>query len=248
MRQQLIDHVVHQTQIAGHISGRDVGRRLATTALMVIVCASGGFVAQGIIIGTVIVLLELLAYPLNKRAGKFDRPISTRTAIWVFVVNWSAMLPFLAFAITLSYSDSLPYVLAGYLWAFGIFVHVSNTFGLLPFYNWSQMTPAFGAIFWMFWNLSQNPSHTAPSVHWFMTIGILLTYIVNTFDTMNRQKDTHQALERARSEANARLMELERLSRHDTLTNLMNRRAFDEIVASLLMKLSPVSCISTPID
>jgi diguanylate cyclase (GGDEF)-like protein len=51
---------------------------------------------------------------------------------------------------------------------------------------------------------------------------------------MTRQNDTHQALERARDEANTRLMELERLSRRDTLTGLMNRRAFDEIVVSLM--------------
>jgi diguanylate cyclase (GGDEF)-like protein len=234
MRRQLIDHFVHQTQIAGHISGRDVGRRVATTALMVCVCVSGGFVLQGITIGVAIIILEIIALPLNKRASQFENPIEAKTAILVFAVNWSAMLPFLAFAVTLSYSDSLPYVLAGYLWAFGIFVHVSNTFGLLPFYNWSQMTPAFGAMFWMFWNLSQNPAHASPTIHWIMTIGILVTYIVTTFDTMNRQKDTHRALDRARAEANTRLIELERLSRHDTLTNLMNRRAFDEIVTSLM--------------
>jgi hypothetical protein len=174
MRRQLIEHFVHQTQIAGHISGRDVAKRIATTVLLIGICMSGGFSMQALIIGAIILLVEIVAYPLNKRAGQFDKPLSTQTAIWVFLLNWFAMLPFLAFAVTLSYSDSLPFVLAGYLWAFGILVHVSNTFGLLPFYNWSQMTPAFGAIFWMFWNLSQNPAHAAPTFQWIMTSGMLM--------------------------------------------------------------------------
>lgn len=121
MRRQLIDHFIHQTQIAGHISGRDVAKRSATTLLMVCVCIAAGFIAEGLIIGAVIIALEMIAFPLNKRASQFENPIGARRAIWVFFVNWAAMLPFLSFAVTLSYSDSLPFVLAGYLWVFGVF-------------------------------------------------------------------------------------------------------------------------------
>ena len=144
------------------------------------------------------------------------------------------MIPFLSFSVILSNSDSIPFILAGYLWIFGILVHVSNTFGQLPFYNWSQMIPAFGATFLMFINLSQNPTHDASRIEWWMLAALVVVYIVNTLDTMNRQKDTNRALERAREEANLRLIELERLSRHDPLTDLMNRRAFDEVVESLM--------------
>ncbi len=231
MHKQLIEHFIHQAQIAGHISSRDVVKRVGTTLLMAGCCMTDGYVLAGLSICTVIFALEICTYPLNKRASQFDKPIELSTAIWVFLANWIAMLTFLAFAITLSYSDSLPHVLMAFIWAFGIFVHVSNTFGLLPFYNWSQMIPAFGAIYWMCWNLSQNPVHAAPTLEWIIVAGLLLIYIVNTFDTM---KDTHQALDRARDESNARLMELERLSRHDPLTGLMNRRAFDEVIGSLM--------------
>ncbi len=234
MRRNRIDHFLHQTQIAGHISGRDVAKRVATAALITGVCIYAGFTMQALVAMAFVMLLEIVAYPLNKRASQFDQSISPFTAIAVFIVNWAAMLPFLSFAIILSHSASLPFVLAGYIWAFGIFVHVTNTFGLLPFYNWSQMTPAFATIFWMLWNLSHNPAHMALPIEWIITAAMMVVYIVNTFDTMTRQKDTHRALERAREEANIRLMELERLSRHDTLTGLMNRRAFDEKVESLM--------------
>ena len=144
------------------------------------------------------------------------------------------MLPFLSFAVILSQSDSLPFILAAYLWIFGIYVHVSNTFGLLPAYNWSQMTAAFVAIFFMLWTLSQNTAFETQQLHWFVAALLTGVYIINTFDTMTLQKDTHRAFERARQEANMRLVDLERLSRSDSLTGLMNRRAFDEVVQSMM--------------
>ncbi|MEO0904793.1 MAG: EAL domain-containing protein [Pseudomonadota bacterium] len=234
MRQKLIDHFLHQTQIAGHISGRDVAKRLASALLMVGICHIAGFGLQGMIAGLVIALLEVITYPLNKRASQFDQPLGLGVAIAVFGLNWAAMFPFLSFSLILAQSDALPFVIAAYLWAFGIYVHVSNTFGLLPAYNWSQMTVAFGTIFLMLWGLSQNPAFETRQLYWLIAAVLTGVYIVNTFDTMNLQKDTHQALERARQEANARLADLERLSRSDSLTGLMNRRAFDEVVLSMM--------------
>lgn len=234
MQRNRFNHFLYQTQIAGHISGRDIALRVATAILMTCVCMLDGFVREAFIVFACIALMEFIAYPANKRASQFDQPLGLRTAIWVFFVNWSSMIPFLSFAVILSHSDSLPFILAGYLWIFGIFVHVSNNFGLLPFYNWSQMTLSFGGIFWMLWNLSENSVHGAGRDEWLITAALMVVYAFNTFATMTRQKDTHQALERAREEANARLMELERLSRHDPLTGLMNRRAFDETVTSMM--------------
>lgn len=234
MSQRYIDTFLHQTQIAGHISGRDLGKRIATALLMGVVCLLGDFTLPTLAAMAAVLLVEVICYPLNKRASDFTRTLGLPTAIMVFLANWAAMLPFLSFGWILSDSHSLPFVLGGYLWVFGVIVHVSNGFGLLPVYNWSQMIPAFATVFWMFWNLSHNPTFASGTWDWAITAAMMVVYVVNTFDTMNRQKDTHRALDRARSEANARLAELERLSRSDALTGLMNRRAFDEMLESLM--------------
>ena len=234
MQKRLIDHFLHQTQIAGHISGRDVPKRVASAILMIGICHLAGFGTLGLIVGACIFVLEIIAYPINKLASQFENPVSLPLAITVFGVNWTAMFPFLGLGIILSESDSLPFIIAGYLWVFGIYIHVSNTFGLLPVYNWSQMLVAFATMFLMLWNLLNNPAFQADTLAWFLTALLTFVYIANTFDTMNLQKDTHQALERARQEANARLADLEKLSRSDSLTGLMNRRAFDEVVQSMM--------------
>lgn len=234
MQAHWIGHLIHQSQIAGHISGRDVPKRVGSAMMMVGLCHLAGFAWLGLIAGIAAMVLELVAYPLNKRASQFEKPLSLPLAIVVFGVNWAAMFPFLSFSLILAQSDILPFVIAAYIWAFGIYVHVSNTFGLLPAYNWSQMTLAFGTMLVMLWSLSQQPGQLEHLVPWIGTGLVTIVYIANTMDTMVLQKDTHQALERARQEANTRLVALERMSRHDSLTGLMNRRAFDEVVQSMM--------------
>lgn len=234
MKPLRFDQLRHQTQIAGHISGRDVPKRAGTSIMMVGLCQVAGFEIQGLILGCIAIALEVLAYPLNKRASDFEKPMSNAMAIGVFLFNWGAMFPFLGFAVILAQSDSIPFVITGFIWAFGISVHVSNTFGLLPIYNWSQMVPAFLTKFVMLWHVSQNTAYDATDIYWALAGIVLVVYIANTFDTMNLQQDTHKALERARKVANARLVDLERLSRSDALTGLLNRRAFDEVVQSMM--------------
>ena len=65
MQKRLIDHFLHQTQIAGHISGRDVPKRVASAILMIGICHLAGFGALGLIVGACIFVLEIIAYPIN---------------------------------------------------------------------------------------------------------------------------------------------------------------------------------------
>jgi diguanylate cyclase (GGDEF)-like protein len=234
MRKMKVDHFLYQTQIAGHISGRDISLRAGVALLMLWICFAAGFGWEGMITFAIIIVLEIVAYPLNRRASRFEEPLTLRLAILLFLINWGSMFPFLAFGVILSRADDLPFIIAGFIWTFGVFVHISNSFGLLPFYNWTQMSVAFGAVIWIMGNLITHPAHPARIDHWLATIALLLLYAKTTLGTMTRQNDTHRALERARREANARLAELERLSQHDPLTGLMNRRAFDSEVDKLM--------------
>lgn len=234
MRQKWTDQFLHESQIAGHISGRGVIKRVGSGAMMLGVCGLADLWLPAMLVFATLCVLEYIAYPLNQRASQFENALTFGTAVLVFLINLAGILPFLAFGLVLSFSTSLPFVLIGFMWAFAVFVHVTNTFGLLPLYNWSQMIPAFGTVFVMIWLLSTNAAFPAEAVHWVLTACLMLVYISNTSDTMSLQKDTHTALSRAREEANARLIALERLSRHDPLTGLMNRRAFDETVESLM--------------
>jgi predicted signal transduction protein with EAL and GGDEF domain len=97
----------------------------------------------------------------------------------------------------------------------------------MPFYNWTLMLPSFAAAFgvlWMAAAMEQNPETRS---QWFVAMTMLVVYVFNTFETLHKQTYTQRALDGARKEANNRLKELERLTRHDSLTGLLNRRGFD---------------------
>jgi diguanylate cyclase (GGDEF)-like protein len=232
MNRKLYAKFLHQTQIVAHISGRGALKRLTTAGLMVAVCLLAGFQTQAILVAAAIVTVEIISFFLNRHAANFGKPIHFNTAIAVFTINWLSIFPFASFALILAQSDTLALVLTGFVWIFGMSVHISNTFGLMPVYNWSQMVPTFGTLFGMLWVLSTNSAFDFTPQNGGVLVAVCVVYVVNTLTTMNQQNDTHRALENAREEAYSRLIELERLSRHDPLTGLMNRRAFDDITSS----------------
>ena len=125
-------------------------------------------------------------------------------------------------------------LLNGFMWMFGVFVVISNSFALIPFYNWSMMLSSFGAAIGLYWYASQIEIANAPMSEWYVAMAMLGVYFTNTVETLHGQKDTHRALTTARIKADARLKALEALSRQDPLTGLLKRPAFDRELAKFL--------------
>ena len=145
-----------------------------------------------------------------------------------------SIVPYLAFAFLLSFDSSHAYQLGAYIWLFASYVHISNTFGLLSFYNWSLMVPAFGTAFLLFRNSADMTLTQSTTTDWAVVSVMMGGYIYNTIGTLSNNKDTETALSRARAEANSRLLDLEHLSQHDKLTGLQNRGAFDDALTVML--------------
>lgn len=234
MQPQWIDHFLHQTRIAMHISERDAVKRMASMFLMVGVSFAAGAPRAGILIGVWVIVVEIIGHILVSLMAKQDSSKSLKMALGFWTNNCLSVLPYLAFSILLSLQDSLAYLLAGYIWLFGIYVQTSNSFGMLPYYNWSLMTPAFGTAFILLFNSDSHSLEHSTTFDWLVVSFTMIAYIIATLETMNNQKDTVKALARARAEANAQLKELEYLTRHDKLTGLMNRHAFDDGLAQML--------------
>ncbi|MDG1864390.1 MAG: EAL domain-containing protein [Yoonia sp.] len=218
-----------------HIVWRDLRKRVASAGMMVGVVAWSGNPIAGYSIGAVIVIIELSVIVLRHIMPKKD----TERALFIGLVFWSinavSMLVFRSFSVVLVTHSSMALVLAGYLWLFGTYVHVSKSFSFLPIYNWGLMPPAFIAAFVLFYLSSQNEVTAGTRVEWLIAAVLMVIYIANTIETMEKHNDTQAALAQARSEAVARLNELEYLTRHDKLTGLQNRFAFDEALDELLL-------------
>ena len=236
MLTRIIDRLRHETRFVIHIATRDLLKHLAGVAMILVICWYAGWRAEVFGIAALILMAEVVARIVaHYQAGDDDDPGTVVTLI-IWTNNVSSTLTYLLPAVLLAGQPSLPLMLGGFMWLFGIYVHISNTFVALPLYNWSQMIPGFSVAMWVFATAETTDFGTAPAVDWWIAAGLMVVYSVNTFETMNQQKDTQRALDSARAEANARLQALEHMSRHDALTGLLNRRAFDESLEKLLAR------------
>ncbi len=235
MRKDWIDKFIYQTRISMHIAWRDLRKRVASAGMMVGVVAWSGNAIAGYVIGATILVIEITVIMLRYMMPKKDNEKALYIGLVFWAINATSMLVFLSFSVVLVIHTSVAFVVAGYLWLFGTYVHTSNSFSFLPIYNWTLMPPAFIAAFVLFYLSSQSEVAAGTRAEWLIASVLMVIYVVNTIETMEKHNDTQAALAQARSEAVARLNELEYLTRHDKLTGLQNRLAFDEALEELLL-------------
>lgn len=241
---QSLDKIRYQTRFAIHVATRDITKRLASALMMLAIIWWIGYHSLAVWLGFIIIAYEFLARWMVRRMPDRDEDISVKCIAAIWFMNWSSVIFYLLPAYLLASEPSSAMLLAGFLWLFGVFVHITNTYAALPFYNWSLMIPSFGSAFAVFYLAAENAFLPSEQNEWIITTGMMLVYIFNTFETLHKQKDTQRALYSARDEANARLRALEHLSRHDTLTGVLNRRAFDEEMNHVLLNKRDASSLA----
>jgi diguanylate cyclase (GGDEF)-like protein len=224
----------HQTRIVLHITSRDLLKRIAAATLVLSICWYSGGGTAVLVTGGIILLTEVIARICTDILPDRDNDLGLPLILTVWSVNSVSTIAYLWPGVILAGQGSVALLLAGFMWMFGTFVHISNSFIALPVYNWSQMIPAFGTGLVLIWTAA-NSGHAAGSPgEWVLLMALMGVYASNTAETLNQQKDTQRALAAARGEAAHRLRALEHMTRHDALTGLRNRPAFDEEVGQML--------------
>jgi diguanylate cyclase len=224
----------HQTRIVSHISNRDLVKRIAAGALILGFCWYGGIGASLVVVAALILLTEVVMLFCTARLPEKDEDVSLWLIVTVWASNMISTVVYLWPGVLLVDQTSVALLMTGFMWMFGIFVHISNTYVALPLYNWSQMIPGFLTATIAIWRASQGTYAVNEQAEWYILMAFMIVYASNTFETLNQQKDTQKALNAARAEATARLMALEHMTRHDGLTGLLNRQGFDLSLEQLL--------------
>ncbi|WP_377507553.1 putative bifunctional diguanylate cyclase/phosphodiesterase [Octadecabacter sp. R77987] len=230
-----LDDIRYQTRIIAHVERRDAPKRIASAALIVAICWYAGAERAAIALLVMIALYELVSFALGHFMPRDGDELPLGFVFCFWLVNCTSALAYLIPSFVLAMQPSTALMLVGFIWLFGVYVHVSNTFAAFPFYNWSVMGPSFVAAFCLLYVVAQTDFQHSPVDHWIVAIGALTVYVFNTIETLNKQKDTQKALALARREATGRLRRLEHLTRHDNLTGALNRRAFDADLAKMLL-------------
>lgn len=229
-----IDHFTYQTRVAVHVTNRDALKRIAAAMLVMVICWYFAPSAMAIFWSAVIVCSELLARIVNRNVTLTGPQLPFANCLAIWAVNWLSLWPVMVPAALLAAEGSPALLSIGMLWLFGVHVYISSSYAGLPFFNWSLIVPAIVMTAVMFVQAFLAPLRPASTLEW-GAVGIMLcVYLATTIRTMSTQKDTLTKLAAARKDADKRLSELEFLTRHDHLTGLMNRRAFEEAATALL--------------
>ena len=226
----------HQTRIVLHITNRDFFKRIASLVMMFAICRYGGSTTELFVTTGIILLTEVAVRLCGQMIPDRDEDLALPFMLTVWAINSASTIAYLWPSVILAGHGSVALLLMSFMWMFGLFVHISNTFVALPLYNWSQMLPAFGTAFYVMWTAAGANHTTGLPGEWIVLMAGMAVYVSNTIETLNQQKDTQRALATARAEAAQRLRALEHMTRHDALTGLRNRQAFDEAVAGLLAR------------
>jgi diguanylate cyclase len=244
IQEDLLVTLRHQTRIVLHITSRDVTKRVAVGMMILFICWYGG--ARLTVLGTALAILvtEVIVLVTARFLPDRDEAIPVSLIVTVWATNAISTVAYLWPAVLMAQQTSVALLLTGFMWMFGIFVHISNTFVALPLYNWSQMIPGFLTAIYAIWIASFSGYTSNNNGEWLLLMALMVVYATNTFETLNQQKDTQRALNAARAEANARLKALEHMTRHDGLTGLYNRQAFDEELGHLLDRNKPGSHVA----
>lgn len=231
-----LEKLRHETRFVNFVSDRDTAKRLASTALMLGICWFAGLERAVVYMTAILSFFEIAAWMITVRMPERDEDIGPGLMIAMWLINVPSTVAYMLPALMLATQPSVALLLAGLVWILGVIVYISNSFMALPFYNWSQTIPAFLTTFVLFWLASRTQFVSSDLLDWFTAAAMMIIYGVNTIETLSRQKDTQTALDSARFEANARLRALEHLNRHDALTGLLNRNAFDTELEQFLVK------------
>ncbi len=225
---------IEQSRVALHIANRDLGKRLMSVALIVWICDRGGMLNPALMAAALIMLTEIMVRYLAGSLPKDRSLVTMRFSVMIWVNAVISIIPYISFSVILAAQPSTALLLAGYMWLFALYVHTANTYVQLPIYNWSLLVPSYLGAFAVFIAASQTEFGPSSMFEWYFTAALMCVYIINTHETLGRQKDTTAALAKAQSEAADRLRQLEHLSSHDPLTELANRSAFDQHLARVL--------------
>ena len=165
--------------------------------------------------------------------SSFSQTVILKAAMVFHVVN---VILYALPAVFLADDPSFAIKLSGLVFVMGIQVYIANTWSGIPVFNFLMILPgmAMTALVFMVINTSDPVPSTA--TEWGISVCILMLFFYSGIDSLSEQLSRQMALFTAHKDASSRLSQLEEAHRHDALTGLLNRPAFDVALSVMLQE------------
>jgi len=204
-----IDRLRDETQIIAHIEIRELPKRLSLVVLFAALCLWLGYPHYAIGLLLTIAVIELVTHRIYVRLPRDARRIPAGLIAVIWVITQINTLAYLSVTPVLLDTGNAAFMLLGMMWLFGVVVHLSNSFPATPIYIVYLLVPVTvftGVMVWLFAGSEIRPGTTTDML--FALSGVVI-FMGNMHSTLTRQSDTLNALNAARTEAAARLRQLE---------------------------------------
>ncbi len=220
--------LTRQARIAIHIDTADRSKRIATSALVLALLWGKGEMSYLGIFLAVVVVFELWFEIVRRKALLSPAEIGQPLALLHISNGVLGMVVFMLPAVLLALIPGQANIVSSLFWICGISIHIANRYVLLLHYFWSKNIVILIASFLTVTIISFAEPMPSGSVDWSISFVLFIVLYANMVEAISQHKDTRQALANAQDNAETRLRELEHIMRHDPLTGLLRRTAFDE--------------------
>lgn len=231
---QMHEAARHQIRLAHTLVHRQRSKHLSLTAFGCTVMIATGHLTSAVIIGSLIVLYEVINDIGRRRLPRHDRDITNDMILVFLAVVFSSSTTFMAVAVIITGTGSIALLVYALLWSAAVMMHVSNNYAQVSLFNFAQLIPAAIMAVVQFSVILTTTFEPSPRLHWVYAAIALAAFLGNTIETLNANRFTSRALALAQQQATARLQRLERLNARDTLTGLLNRTAFERALEGML--------------
>ena len=231
----LADQLRQQTLILLDMIQPELLKRLAVIAVPLGLCWLAGeraalwWMVAAVLYTEFGLWVAMSQIPERVRQGLDDPKGAPMAAVLVFWLN--NLLSILIYSlptVLLAGQPSLQLLLCGLVWSFGLLVHMANIFNTAPLYSASHVVPAYSMVALALWTASGQQFVAGPDWQWLLVVAMVAFFGVTAAQMGFDQRHVMADLRSTRAEAEGRLDRLMHLAEHDSLTGLLNRRAFDD--------------------
>ena len=228
-----------QAHYTASFDSRDVPKRCVNMGFMCFCIGHFGAVDLALWLAGSVLALEVLAYALRHVLPEDEEDIPSALVWLVFLRVFLAINVFTIASVALFFQPSQAAVVVGLIILSGVAIHSISAHTLLPFMNWMvvpSLSFAMGIGGYLVLTRDYRPPNPGDGTLIALTC---LLWVIALVMTVMRQHGTRKAYNEALGSAKVRAERLKFLSRHDALTGLLNRPAFDELLLDAIQFISP---------
>ena len=209
----LTDRLREEMDLLRPIDMRDLGKRLSMSGCFLVIIATMGEVSAALICLVAIVVTESLSKYLYRKEMAWP----TALPFWLIALHWglNATISFIYMipGMVMAGNPDLAIVALSLIWACGVFIHITNAFGRLPYYTGVLMIPVTIATAIIIWSVAGNAVQPAGPNGLALLIFAFVLYAYNIGENLFKQARADTALAAALAESNDRLHALEDIRR-----------------------------------